>query len=114
MEGEESFQILSPEVTVRDPNIRDAISLLPFTLFHGSSDYSIPSDASLKVLSHFGIKAWGCLEFLNWIWRGCEECFIDVIHADDKEALAKDAVAPPRKRRLPEILLRMAHHIGPF
>ena len=42
------------------------------------------------------------------------EHIIAVIHAGDKEALAKDAMAPPRKRLVPEPLLRMARHISPF
>ncbi|XP_044504507.1 isoprenylcysteine alpha-carbonyl methylesterase ICME-like isoform X3 [Mangifera indica] len=47
MEGKESFKQFSPEVRVKDPRIRDAISLLPpIILFHGTSDQSIPSDAS--------------------------------------------------------------------
>lgn len=46
MEGEESLQRFSPEVMVQNPNIKDAVSLLPhFTLFHGTADYSIPSNA---------------------------------------------------------------------
>lgn len=46
MEGEESLQRFSPEVIVQDPKIKDAVSLLPhLTLFHGTADYSIPSDA---------------------------------------------------------------------
>lgn len=36
------------------------------------------------------------------------------IHADDKEALAKDAMAPPRRRLVPEFLLQMAREISPF
>lgn len=39
---------------------------------------------------------------------------VSVIHAEDKEALANDAMAPPRKRLVPEILLRIASHISPF
>lgn len=46
MEGEESLQRFSPEVIVQDPKIKDAVSLLPhLTLFHGTADYSIQSDA---------------------------------------------------------------------
>ena len=46
MEGEESLERFSPEVMVQDPKIKDAASLLPpFTLFHGTADYSIPSHA---------------------------------------------------------------------
>ena len=46
MEGEESLPVFSPAVRIKDPSIRDASSLLPpIILFHGTSDYSIPSDA---------------------------------------------------------------------
>lgn len=51
MEGEESLPIYSPEVMVKDPSARNAVSLLPpIYLFHGTADYSIPSDA--RSLSH--------------------------------------------------------------
>lgn len=55
MEGEQGLQRFSPEVQIQDKSIRDAVSRLPpITLFHGTSDYSIPSDArlgcSLKLL----------------------------------------------------------------
>ncbi|KAJ6861242.1 isoprenylcysteine alpha-carbonyl methylesterase ICME-like [Populus alba x Populus x berolinensis] len=48
---------------------------------------------------------------------GKDEMFshlVAVIHAGDEEALAKDATAPPRRRLVPEVLLRMASHISPF
>lgn len=48
---------------------------------------------------------------------GKDELFdnvVSVIHADDKEALAKDAMAPPRRRLVPEILLKLAHSVSPF
>lgn len=49
MEGEQSLQRFSPEVLARDPNIRTAVSRLPpIILFHGTGDYSIPSDARYK------------------------------------------------------------------
>lgn len=48
MEGEQGLQRFSPEVIIQDKSIRDAVSHLPpITLFHGTSDYSIPSDARL-------------------------------------------------------------------
>lgn len=51
MEGEESFEKFSPEVRIKDPSIRGAASLLPpIKLFHGTSDYSIPSDGRLEYL----------------------------------------------------------------
>jgi len=51
MEGEESLRRFSPEVMVQDPNIGNANSLLPpIVLFHGTGDYSIPSDA--RFVSH--------------------------------------------------------------
>lgn len=46
MEGEESLRRYSPEVMVQDPNVRNAVALLPpIILFHGTADYSIPSDS---------------------------------------------------------------------
>jgi prenylcysteine alpha-carboxyl methylesterase len=49
MEGEKSLQQFSPEVKIQDSSIREAVSRLPpITLFHGTSDYSIPSDARLE------------------------------------------------------------------
>lgn len=39
---------------------------------------------------------------------------VAVIHVGDEEALAKDALAPPRKRLVPEILLMLARQISPF
>ncbi|XVF02664.1 hypothetical protein REPUB_Repub04eG0194100 [Reevesia pubescens] len=47
----EFFEQFSPEVKIKDPNSRKAAFLLPpITLFHGTSDYSIPSDARLEFL----------------------------------------------------------------
>jgi len=50
--------------------------------------------------------------------RGGKDALFDhivaEIHAGDKEALAKDAVAPPRRRLVPEFLLQMAREISPF
>lgn len=46
MEGEESLRRFSPELMIQDPNVANAASLLPpVVLFHGTGDYSIPSDA---------------------------------------------------------------------
>ncbi|TYJ05352.1 hypothetical protein E1A91_A12G158200v1 [Gossypium mustelinum] len=51
MEGEESFEQFSPEVRIKDPRNREAASFLPpIKLFHGTSDYSIPSDASINLV----------------------------------------------------------------
>ncbi|KAK5817981.1 hypothetical protein PVK06_022911 [Gossypium arboreum] len=51
MEGEESFEQFSPEVRIKDPRNREAASFLPpIKLFHGTSDYSIPSDARSECL----------------------------------------------------------------
>ncbi|KAK9276333.1 hypothetical protein L1049_005865 [Liquidambar formosana] len=61
MDGEQSLRQFSPEVMVQDPNIRNAVSLLPpIILFHGTGDYSIPSDASKSfadTLQKVGVKA---------------------------------------------------------
>lgn len=48
---------------------------------------------------------------------GRDEMFEDVvaiIHGEDEAALAKDAVAPPRRRLVPEFMLKLAHDISPF
>nr|XP_011467833.1 PREDICTED: probable isoprenylcysteine alpha-carbonyl methylesterase ICMEL2 isoform X1 [Fragaria vesca subsp. vesca] len=130
MEGEESFHRFSPEVRVQDPGNKDAVSILPpITLFHGTADYSIPSDASkifVDVLQRVGAQADLVLYdgkthtdlFLQDPLRGGKDDLFDqlvaVIHADDKEALEQDAVAPPRRRLVPEILLKLAGNISPF
>ena len=45
MGGEESLRKYSPEITVQDPNNKQAVSILPpVILFHGTADYSIPAD----------------------------------------------------------------------
>ncbi|KAL0377834.1 UNVERIFIED_CONTAM: putative isoprenylcysteine alpha-carbonyl methylesterase ICMEL2 [Sesamum radiatum] len=48
---------------------------------------------------------------------GKDELFdylVAFIHADDKEALARDALAPPRRRFVPEILAKLAGQVSPF
>ncbi|CAA3026802.1 isoprenylcysteine alpha-carbonyl methylesterase ICME-like [Olea europaea subsp. europaea] len=48
---------------------------------------------------------------------GKDELFdyvVAFIHADDIEALARDAMGPPRRRYVPEILLRLARRVSPF
>lgn len=130
MEGEQSLQRFSPEVMVQDPSIRNAVSLLPPTiLFHGTADYSIPSDASKNfadTLQRVGGKAESILYegrthtdmFLQDPMRGGKdklfEDLVSHIHAGDSEALAKDANAPPRKRLVPEFMLKLARSISPF
>lgn len=42
------------------------------------------------------------------------EDLVAIIHADDAEALAKDAVAPPRRRLVPEFMLMLARSVSPF
>ncbi|KAK3020770.1 hypothetical protein RJ639_045842 [Escallonia herrerae] len=130
MEGEQSLRRFSPEVVVQDSNIKNAVSLLPpIVLFHGTADYSIPSDASktfAEALQRVGVQAESILYegkthtdlFLQDPMRGgSDEMFEDLvalIHAGDSEALAKHAVAPPRKRLVPEFMLKLAHTVSPF
>ncbi|XP_030513550.1 probable isoprenylcysteine alpha-carbonyl methylesterase ICMEL1 isoform X2 [Rhodamnia argentea] len=61
MEGEPSLRRYSPDLVAQDPNIRIAVSRLPpIILFHGTADYSIPSDASknfAETLRRAGVKA---------------------------------------------------------
>ena len=48
---------------------------------------------------------------------GADEMFDDFvrrIHAGDAEALAKHAAAPPRRRLVPEFMLKLARRVSPF
>ncbi|KAK9091111.1 hypothetical protein Sjap_024288 [Stephania japonica] len=130
MDGEESLQCFSPELMVQDPSIRDAVLLLPpIILFHGTADYSIPADSSKNFadcLQRLGAQAELILYkdkthtdlFIQDPLRGgTDELVTDVasfVHAGDEVALAKDAVAPPGKRLVPEFLLKLASKISPF
>ncbi|XP_019446958.1 PREDICTED: isoprenylcysteine alpha-carbonyl methylesterase ICME [Lupinus angustifolius] len=130
MEGDESLSRFSPEVMVRDPNFTNAVSLLPpMVLFHGTGDYSIPSDASKsfsETLKGVGGRAEAVLYegkthtdvFLQDPMRGGKDDLFDdlvaYIHAGDAEACAKDATAPPRRRLVPEFMLKLAHLVSPF
>ncbi|XAR55869.1 hypothetical protein NMG60_11036099 [Bertholletia excelsa] len=130
MEGEQSLGRYSPELVVQDPNIRDAVALLPpIVLFHGSGDYSIPSNASkdfAETLQRVGVKAQSILYdgrthtdlFLQDPMRGGkDQMFSDLvahIYAGDGEALAKEAAAPSRRRLVPELMLKLARSVSPF
>ncbi|PON87945.1 Alpha/beta hydrolase fold [Trema orientale] len=130
MEGEQSLRQFSPEVMVQDPNIKNAVSLLPpIVLFHGTADYSIPSDSSknfAETLQRLGVQAESILYegkthtdlFLQDPMRGGNdkmfEDLLAIIHADDSAALAKDATAPPRRRLVPEFMLKLARSVSPF
>ncbi|XP_031498505.1 isoprenylcysteine alpha-carbonyl methylesterase ICME-like isoform X1 [Nymphaea colorata] len=130
MEGEHSLQHFSPEVMVQDPSNSSAVSLLPpFILFHGTKDYSIPSDASKSfadTLERAGARAKLILYegkthtdlFLQDPFRGgTDELLRDIlsmIHEDDPKARVDDAAAPPTRRLVPEFMLKLAHEISPF
>lgn len=48
---------------------------------------------------------------------GRDDMFEDVVaivHAEDGEALAKDAVAPPRRRLAPEFMIKLSRSVSPF
>ncbi|MCI13594.1 isoprenylcysteine alpha-carbonyl methylesterase ICME protein, partial [Trifolium medium] len=48
---------------------------------------------------------------------GNDDMFDDLvayIHAGDAEALSRDASAPPRRRLVPEFMLKLAHTVSPF
>ncbi|KAL9659437.1 hypothetical protein QQ045_024243 [Rhodiola kirilowii] len=130
MEGEQSLRRYSPQVMVQDPSLKDAVSVLPpIILFHGTGDYSIPCDASKSfadTLRSLGVQAESILYegkthtdlFLQDPMRGGKddlfEDLVAYIHRDDPEALARDAAAPPRRRLVPEFMLRLAHSVSPF
>ncbi|XP_022957175.1 isoprenylcysteine alpha-carbonyl methylesterase ICME isoform X1 [Cucurbita moschata] len=125
MEGEQSLKRFSPELLIlEEPNMGAAVSILPpIILFHGTADYSIPSDSSktfADTLQSVGVKAETFFYegkthtdvFVQDPLRGGKdqmfEDLVAIIHADDAEALAKDAVAPPRRRLVPEFMLMLA------
>ncbi|KAK2420237.1 putative isoprenylcysteine alpha-carbonyl methylesterase icmel2 [Trifolium repens] len=130
MEGEQSLKKFSPVIKIQDPSIKDSIPLLPrIILFHGTGDYSIPSIASEQfadALKKAGARADLILYdgkthtdlFLQDPLRGGKEDLFDhvvsIVHSNDSDALLKDATAPPRRRLVPEILLKLAHNISPF
>ncbi|CAI0552672.1 unnamed protein product [Linum tenue] len=130
MEGEESLRRFSPEVLAQDPSLKNAISLLPpIVLFHGTADYSIPSEASTsfaETLKGAGVRAEAITYegkthtdlFLQDPMRGGKdqmfEDLVSIVHAGDQEAEAKDKVAPPRRRLVPECMLQLARKVSPF
>ncbi|KAF6160868.1 hypothetical protein GIB67_041922 [Kingdonia uniflora] len=130
MEGEESLRRFSPEVRVQEPNMRNIVSLLPpIILFHGTADYSIPSDASkdfTNVLKRVGAQSELILYegkthtdlFVQDPMRGGPNDLItDIvafIYADDSVALAKAAVASLGRRLVPEFMIKLARKISPF
>lgn len=57
------------------------------------------------------------LELQDPLRGGKDDLFgyiVAYIHANDKEALDKDAMVPPRRRLVPEILLKLACRTSPF
>lgn len=130
MEGEQSLQKFSPELLVQDKGIAKGVLLLPpITLFHGTKDSSVPSyasenfaDALKKAGAHAEVvlyegKSHTDLFIQDQLRGGKDEQFehmVAVIHSGDEEALAKDAMSPPMRRLLPEILLKLAREISPF
>ncbi|CAA7038582.1 unnamed protein product [Microthlaspi erraticum] len=130
MEGEESFEKFSPGVRLKEPRVRKAASLLPhIVLFHGSHDHSIPPEASKSfaealrgvevktdVIVYDG-KTHTDLFLQDPLRGGKDELFdhiVSMIHADDSDALRKDEAAPPRRRLVPEFLLKLAGKVSPF
>lgn len=130
MEGEHSLARFSPEILVKNPSFRQAVLLLPpIFLLHGTGDYSIPSEASTNfadALRSMGAQAEVRLYegkthtdlFLQDPLRGGKDellqDLLSVIHAGDPLAQADDAAAPPRRRLVPEILLKLARKVSPF
>ncbi|KAL5718536.1 hypothetical protein ACHQM5_011425 [Ranunculus cassubicifolius] len=131
MEGVESLPQFSPEVVVQDPAVKTAVSLLPSVfLFHGSSDYSIPCQASetfADALQRVGARVKLVLYkgkthtdlFLQDPLRGGKdelvENILSVLHRDEDETtknLEKNNVTAPRL--VPEFMLQAARRISPF
>ncbi|MCE3051537.1 putative isoprenylcysteine alpha-carbonyl methylesterase icmel1 [Datura stramonium] len=128
MEGEQGLRRYSPEVMAQDPNAKDAVSLLPpIVLFHGTADYSIPCDSSKSfadTLKSLGVKAECILYegkthtdlFLQDPMRGGIDDMLNdlitMIHGDNSETIR--ANSSPRKRLVPEFMLKMARSVSPF
>lgn len=127
MEGEESLKQFSPELVVQDPNLKHIVARLPpIILFHGTADYSIPSDASkcfAETLQRLGGKAEVILYegkthtdlFLQDPMRGGKdemfEDIVSVVMGDNQEVIGKSV---DRRRLVPEFMLKLAHWVSPF
>ncbi|XP_076920132.1 putative isoprenylcysteine alpha-carbonyl methylesterase ICMEL2 [Bidens hawaiensis] len=130
MEGDESLKQFSPEILIDDPSVSNAVTFLPhIVLFHGSEDFSIPPESSITfvdTLKRVGARAELILYhgkthtdlfIQDPLSGGKEELFdymVAYLHAGDAEALANDAMAPPRKRLCPEPLVKLAAFVSPF
>ncbi|KAL6873626.1 hypothetical protein ACP4OV_013708 [Aristida adscensionis] len=130
MEGEESLRKFSPQVLIKESFARPAVSLLPrIVLFHGTSDYSIPSSESqafVDALQQRGAKADLFLYegkthtdlFLQDPLRGGRDKMLEeiaaVIHSDNPDASARHLVVPVARRLVPEFMLRLAGRVSPF
>ncbi|XP_049365018.1 probable isoprenylcysteine alpha-carbonyl methylesterase ICMEL1 isoform X4 [Solanum verrucosum] len=128
MEGEQGLKQYSPELMAQDPNTKNAVSLLPpMVLFHGTADYSIPCDSSKSfadTLKALGVKAECILYegkthtdlFLQDPMRGGIDDMLDdlitLIHGDSSETIRANST--PRKRLVPEFMLKMARSVSPF
>nr|GMC93467.1 probable isoprenylcysteine alpha-carbonyl methylesterase ICMEL2 [Ipomoea batatas]GMC95130.1 probable isoprenylcysteine alpha-carbonyl methylesterase ICMEL2 [Ipomoea batatas] len=130
MEGEERLESFSPDIMTQDLSSRKSVCLLPpVILFHGTEDWSVPSDASkafVDTLHGAGAQAELVLYkgkthldlFLHDPLRGGKDELFDYlvafIHSNNKEALAMDAIAPSRRRLIPEFFIKLARRISPF
>ncbi|OIT03342.1 PREDICTED: probable isoprenylcysteine alpha-carbonyl methylesterase ICMEL1 [Nicotiana attenuata] len=128
MEGEQGLRRYSPEVMAQDPNVKNALSLLPpIVLFHGTADYSIPCNSSKSfadTLKALGVKAECILYegkthtdlFLQDPMRGGIDDMLNdlitMIHGDNSETIRANST--PRKRLVPEFMLKLARSVSPF
>ncbi|KZV15094.1 protein GAMETE EXPRESSED 3 [Dorcoceras hygrometricum] len=102
MEGEQSLKHFSPEIIAQSPSLQNAIRLLPhFILFHVI--FGLDSKANPKIQDPL---RGGKDELFDYI--------LTFIHADDKEALANDAMAPPRRRFVYLVAENRVLKIHPF
>ncbi|XP_066380710.1 probable isoprenylcysteine alpha-carbonyl methylesterase ICMEL1 isoform X2 [Miscanthus floridulus] len=130
MEGEESLQKFSPQVMIMQSSARSAVSLLPrIILFHGTSDYSIPSvesQAFIDALQQQGAKADLFLYegkthtdlFLQDPLRGGRDKMLEeiasVIHTEDPDVSAQHLDVAVARRLVPEFMLKLAGKVSPF
>eukprot|EP00850_Spirogloea_muscicola_P019880 SM000201S05936 [mRNA] locus=s201:253816:258573:- [translate_table: standard] len=131
MGGKEALPTYSPTVVVKSPAFRRAAAALmpPVTLFHGTADYSIPMSNSVEFaerLKDAGVettfkqvpdKTHTDLILQDPMRGGKDELLDDIlaiVHKGDKKAIAEIESAAPRKRLVPELLIRAARRISPF
>ncbi|CAA6665486.1 unnamed protein product [Spirodela intermedia] len=125
MEGEQSLQRFSPELTVQHESVRCAVHLLPrIILFHGTGDYSIPSDAS-KMFADALLRVGAEVDLILYEGKTHTDLFLQ---GEGRTAARYTEHNPrrrpnracqgrqrsPSRRLVPEFMLQLARRVSPF